>query len=251
MVNKFKRLSLQGQSLGKLYFSRAKNVGEKGTTKVAELSINRSLEKVLINPQPDFNFGQVFEAPMKLVNGHVTAGKARNNSNGVRVSTIGGTLLSASDDKRDDVPEQEYDAFFVSGKDKHVVAKVRSADAFDKQKLVLVSTTENIATERGQAVLDDNGDTTVTNYSLSFIEEGKPLDEDNEIRIMLTPADYEQSKPFLKYGAKLVPENLKFAFVGNDVTDWAIYAERVIPREDGKANTEKKEVKAGQEKASK
>ncbi|CAK1230606.1 MULTISPECIES: hypothetical protein [Fructobacillus] len=243
MVNKFTRLSLQGQSMGELSFSRTKNVGEKGTTKVAELSINRSLSKVLINPQPDFNFGQVFETPMKLVNGHVSAGKARNNTTGVRVATIGGELLSKSDNKQDDVPEKEFDSIFVSGKDKHAVAKVRSADAFDKQKLVLVSTTENPKIERGQAVQDDNGDTIINNYSLSFIEEGKPLDEDNEIRIMLTPENYEAVKPFLKYGAKLVPQNLKFAFVGNDVTDWAIYAESVIPRENDVKKSESVDVK--------
>ncbi|CAK1249580.1 hypothetical protein [Fructobacillus fructosus] len=251
MVNNFTRLSLQGKSLGDLYYNRTKNVGDKGSTKVAELSINRTLSKVLINPQPDFNFGRAFEENMKLINGHVTAGTARNNSSGVRVATIGGMLLPISDNKQDDVAGSEFDSFFVSGKDKHAVAKVRSADAFDKEKLVLVSTTENIATERGQAVLDDNGDTIINNYSLSFIEEGKPLDEDNEIRIMLSPADYEQAKPFLKYGAKLVPENLKFAFVGNDITDWAIYAERVIPREEGKLNKGKQEAKSTQEKANK
>ncbi|WP_338354482.1 hypothetical protein [Fructobacillus tropaeoli] len=222
-------MSVLGKSLGELSFNRTKLVGDKGTTKVAELSINHSLDKILINPQAGFNFNQVFEAPLKLVNGYVSAGTARNNFSGVRVATIGGELLSPSDSKQDDFSEEEFDAVFVSGKDKHAVGKVRSADAFDKKKLVLVSTNGNIATDRGQAVLDDNGDTIITNYSLSFIEEDKPLDEDNEIRILVSPENYEIVKPLMKYGAKLVPQNLKFAFVGNQLTDWTIYAETLVP----------------------
>ena len=48
-----------------------------------------------------------------------------------------------ADSQTDDIPEAEYDAVFVSGKDKTPVGRVRSADVFDSHDLILFSVSPN------------------------------------------------------------------------------------------------------------
>lgn len=53
----------------------------------------------------------------------------------------------------------------------------------------------------------------------------------------------------LKPGTKLVPQGLKFAFVGNNATDWTVYADTLVPlttkepKPTEKVNTVKPETK--------
>lgn len=45
---------------------------------------------------------------------------------------------------------------------------------------------------------------------------------------MVDPAESERLQAGLKPGDKLVPQGLKFAFAGNDATDWTVYADTLV-----------------------
>lgn len=74
-------------------------------------------------------------------------------------------------------------------------------------------------------VRNDNGEPIISNYQFNFIQQSKlggVHDEDAFIRILIDPTESEGLQVDLKPGEKLVPQELKFAFVGNDATDWAV-----------------------------
>lgn len=66
-------------------------------------------------------------------------------------------LLPIADTETDTIPEEEFYAVFISGKDKNTTwGRVRSADAFDSHDLVLYSVSPNYKTDnRGEVVRDD------------------------------------------------------------------------------------------------
>ena len=55
---------------------------------------------------------------------------------------------------------------------------------------------------------------------------------DSFVRILVDPVESERLQIGLKPGVKLVPQGLKFAFVGNDTTDWTVYADTLVPLEE-------------------
>lgn len=238
MINKFGNLRLQGKSLGKLTYVNRDKVGAKGDIDVAVLNYNDSLNTVRVTPQAGFDFAKKFGTELKLINAVLTGGEARSNQRaGARVITRIGTLLEMSENGHDDVPEIEFDAVFVSGKDKIAFGRIRSADAFDRNDLVLFSVEANYQTDnRGNAVVDrDTNETTITNYQFNFIQESKSGQTDNDdsfVRILVDPTESERLQIGLKPGVKLVPQGLKFAFVGNDTTDWTVYADTLVPFEE-------------------
>ena len=130
MVNKFGSLSLQEKSIGRLTFAERNLVGTNADVAVAMLNVNNTLNTENVTPQAGFDFSIAFGTPLKLIDVKIIAGTARSNQrNGARVATKTGTLLPMSDDaKTDALPEEEYDAVFVSGKDKTPHGRVRSAD---------------------------------------------------------------------------------------------------------------------------
>lgn len=176
MINKFGSLRLQGKSLGKLTFVNRDKVGSKGDIDVAVLNYNDSLSTVRITPQPGFDFAKPFGTELKLINAILTGGEARSNQRaGVRVITRSGTLLEMSENGQDDVPENEFDAVFITGKDKTPFGRVRSADAFDRHDLVLFSVEANYQTDnRGNATVDrDMNEPIITNYQFNFVQQSK------------------------------------------------------------------------------
>ncbi|MCK8605634.1 hypothetical protein LNP18_05900 [Leuconostoc citreum] len=249
MINHFEKIRFQGKSLGKLTFVNRDKVGAKSDIDVAVLNYNDSLSTVRVTPQAGFNYAKPFGTELKLINAYLIGGEARSNQRaGARVVTRIGTLLETSENGQDEVPEAEYDAVFVTGKDMTPFGRVRSADAFDSYDLVLFSVETNYQTDnRGVAVVDrDTNETTVTNYQFNFIQESKSGQEDNNdnfVRILVAPNESERIMPTLKRGAKLVPQGMKFAFVGNATTDWTVYAETLVPLENT-TTASKPDVKA-------
>ena len=236
MVNKFNKLSLQGKTLGKLTYVGRNKVGTNGDISVAVLNINDTLNTENITPQAGFDFAKPFGTELKLINASIIGGEARSNRRGgARVATKSGTLLPMSDSQTDDMPEAEYDAVFVSGKDKTPVGRVRSADAFDSHDLILFSVSPNYQTDnQNNPVRDDNGEPIISNYQFNFMQQGKSgeiNDDDTFIRILIDPTESERLQVDLKPGAKLVPQGLSFAFVGNNATDWTVYADTLVPLE--------------------
>ena len=233
MVNKFGSLSLQGKSIGKLTFAGRNLVGANADVAVAMLNVNNTLNTENVTPQAGFDFSIAFGTPLKLIDAKIIAGTARSNQrNGARVATKTGTLLPMSDAKTDTLPDEEYDAVFVSGKDKTVHGRVRSADAVDSHDLVLFRVTPNYKTDnRGEVVRDDYDEPMISNYQFNFIQQSKSGDvgnDDNIVRILVDPAESERLQAGLKPGDKLVPQGLKFAFAGNDATDWTVYADTLV-----------------------
>lgn len=238
MINKFGNLRLQGKSLGKLTFVNRNKVGSKGDINVAVLNVNESLNTVMVTPQAGFDFAKPFGTELKLINAVLTGGEARSNQRGgARVVTRTGTLLELSENGQDTIPEIEFDAVFITGKDKTPFGRVRSADAFDHNDLILYSVEANYQTDsRGGLVIDrDTNETTITNYQFNFIQASKSGQPDNDgsfVRILIDPTESEKLTPDLKPGAKIVPQGLKFAFVGNATTDWTVYADTLVPLEE-------------------
>ena len=233
MVNKFGSLSLQGKSIGKLTFAGRNLVGANADVAVAMLNVNNTLNTENVTPQAGFDFSMAFGTPLKLIDAKIIAGTARSNQrNGARVATKTGTLLPMSDAKTDTLPEKEYDAVFVSGKDKTPHGRVRSADAFDSHDLVLFRVTPNYKTDnRGEVTRDDYDEPIISNYQFNFIQQSKSGDvgnDDNIVRILVDPAESERLQAGLKPGDKLVPQGMKFAFAGNDATDWTVYADTFV-----------------------
>ena len=179
-----------------------------------------------MTPQAGFDFAKPFGTELKLINASIIGGEARSNR---RVATKSGTLLPMSDSQIDDIPETEYDAVFVSGKDKTPVGRVHSADAFDSHDLILFSVSPNYQTDnQNNPVRDDNGEPIISNYQFNFMQQSKSgeiNDDDTFIRILIDPTESERLQVDLKPGAKLVPQGLKFAFVGHNATDWTVYAD--------------------------
>ncbi|CCF27637.1 hypothetical protein [Leuconostoc citreum] len=252
MINHFEKIRLQGKSLGKLTFVSRDKVGTKSDIDVAVLNYNDSLSTVRVTPQAGFDFAKPFGTELKLINAFLTGGDARSNQRaGARVVTRNGTLLEMSESGQDEVPEAEFDAVFITGKEKTPFGRVRSADAFNSHDLVLFSVEANYQTDnRGVAIVDrDTNETTITNYQFNFVQEsksGQADNNDNFIRILVSPSESERIMPTLKRGAKLVPQGMQFAFVGNDVTDWTVYAETLVPL----ADDSKQAVKADDKQAS-
>lgn len=168
---------------------------------------------------------------LKLINASIIGGEARSNRRGgARVATKSGTLLPISDSKTDDISEAEYDAVFVSGKDKTPVGRVRSADAFDSHDVSPNYQIDN----QNNPVRDDNGEPIISNYQFNFMQQSKSgeiNDDDTFIHILIDPTESERLQVDLNPGAKLVPQGLKFAFVGNNATDWTVYADTLVPLE--------------------
>ncbi|KAI3473542.1 hypothetical protein Pfo_031650 [Paulownia fortunei] len=52
------------------------------------------------------------------------------------------------------------------------------------------------------------------------------------IRIILSKNEFERLRPNLKAYGKYVPQGLKLAFVGNETTNWTIYADTLVPLEE-------------------
>ncbi|MDC2817282.1 hypothetical protein PO181_09865 [Leuconostoc suionicum] len=236
MVNKFGSLSLQGKSIGKLTFAGRNLVGANADVAVAMLNVNNTLNTENVTPQAGFDFSTAFGTPLKLIDAKIIAGTARSNQrSGTRVATKTGTLLPMSDVKTDTLSEEEYDAVFVSGKDKTVHGRVRSTDAFDSHDLVLFRVTPNYKTDnRGEVARDDYDEPIISNYQFNFIQQSKSGDvgnDDNIVRILVDPAESERLQAGLKPGDKLVPQGLKFAFAGNTATDWTVYADTLVPLE--------------------
>ncbi|MGR8861872.1 hypothetical protein [Leuconostoc citreum] len=235
MINKFGNLRLQGKSLGKLTYVNRDKVGAKGDIDVAVLNYNDSLSTVRVTPQAGFDFAKKFGTELKLINAVLTGGEARSNQRaGARVVTRIGTLLEMSENGQDEVPEVEFDAVFITGKDKTPFGRIRSADAFNRNDLVLFSVEANYLTDnRGIAIVDrETNETTVTNYQFNFIQESKSGQTDSDdsfVRILVDKTESERLQVGLKRGMKLVPQGLKFAFVGNDTTDWTVYADTLVP----------------------
>ena len=204
---------------------------------VAMLNVDNTLNTENVTPQAGFDFSMPFGTPLKLVDAKITAGTARSNQrSGTRVATKTGNLLPMSDTTTDTLPEEEYDAVFVSGKDKKVHGRVRSADAFDSHDLVLFRVSPNYKTDnRGEVAGDDYDEPIISNYQFNFIQKSKSGDagnDDNIVRILVDPAESERLQAGLKPGDKLVPKGLKFAFAGNDATDWAVYADTLVVLEE-------------------
>lgn len=233
MVNKFGSLSLQGKSIGKLTFAGRNLVGANADVAVAMLNVNNTLNTENVTPQAGFDFSMAFGTPLKLIDAKIIAGTARSNRrSGARVATKTGILLSMSDTRTDTLPEEEYDAVFVSGKDKLVNGRVRSADAFDSHDLVLFRVKANYKSDdNGEPERDNDGEVMISNYQFNFIQQSKSGDvgnDDNIIRILVGKEESERLQAGLKPGDKLVPQGLKFAFAGNDATDWTVYADTLV-----------------------
>lgn len=143
MINNFGSLRLQGKSLGKLTYVNRDKVGSKSNIDVAVLNYNDSLNIVKVTPQAGFNFAKKFGTELKLINAVLTGGEARSNQRGgSRVVTRIGTLLELSENGQEDLPEVEFDAVFITGKDKTPFGRIFSADAFDRNDLVLKQITK-------------------------------------------------------------------------------------------------------------
>ncbi|MCO6183668.1 TetR/AcrR family transcriptional regulator [Leuconostoc fallax] len=188
--------------------------------------MSNTLNTENITPQTGFNFSMAFGTPLKLINAKISAGTARSNQrSGARVPAKTGNLLPISDAATNTIAEEEYDTVFISGKDKTPHGRVRSADSFDSHDLVLYSVTPNYKTDnRGEAVRDDYDEPIISNYQSNFIQQSKSSDVgngDNIVRILVDPAGSERLQAGLKPGDKLVPQGLKFAFVGNDATGFS------------------------------
>jgi len=221
------------------YVSRNK-VGTNGDISVAVLNINDTLNTENITPQAGFDFAKPFGTELKLINASIIGGEDRSNRRGgTRVATKYGTLLPMSDSQTDGIPGSEYDAVFVSGKDKTPVGRVHSADAFDSHDLILFSVSPNYQTDnQNDPVRDDNGEPIISNYQFNFMQQSKSggvNDDDTFIRILTDPTESERLQVDLKPGAKLVLQGLKFAFVGHNATDWTVYADTLVTLEERKS----------------
>ncbi|WP_273711034.1 hypothetical protein, partial [Leuconostoc mesenteroides] len=175
------------------------------------------------------------KTPLKLVNGKLLATEARSNGRSAIVQGIQGSLLPLSDPATDEFSEDDYDMVFVTGKDNKPVGRVRSKDAFDSHDLELFDTEAILKRDyRGQLQRDeDTGETTITGYSLDFTQTKKGDDEIGHlIRIILSKNEFERLRPNLKAYGKYVPQGLKLAFVGNETTNWTIYADTLVPLEE-------------------
>ncbi|WP_198512938.1 hypothetical protein [Leuconostoc citreum] len=92
---------------------------------------NDSLNTVKVTPQAGFDFAKKFGTELKLINVVLTGGEARSNQRaGARVVTRIGTLLEMSENGQDEVPEVEFDAVFITGKDKTPFGRIRSAEYY-------------------------------------------------------------------------------------------------------------------------
>lgn len=205
-----------------------------------------------MTPQAGFDFAKPFGTELKLINASIIGGEARSNRRvGARVATKSGTLLPMSDSQIDDIPETEYDAVFVSGKDKAPVGRVRPADVFDSHDLILFSVSPNYQTDnQNNPVRDDNGEPIISNYQFNFMQQSKSggvNDDDTFIRILIDPTESERLQVDLKPGAKLVPQGLKFAFVGNNATDWTVYADTFVTIKETSESTTIKSSKISSE----
>lgn len=234
-INNFESLALSGKTLGNLTYSTRKSVGKRSDTDTAVVNINGSLDTLNIEPQAGFDFGMKSKTPLKLVNGKLLATEARSNGRSAIVQGIQGSLLPLSDPATDEFSEDDYDMVFVTGKDNKPVGRVRSKDAFDSHDLELFDTEAILKRDyRGQLQRDeDTGETTITGYSLDFTQTKKGDDEIGHlIRIILSKNEFERLRPDLKAYGKYVPQGLKLAFVGNETTNWTIYADTLVPLEE-------------------
>ncbi|MGR8831142.1 hypothetical protein [Leuconostoc citreum] len=233
-INNFESLALSGKSLGKIEYASRRSVGKRSDTDVALVNLNGDFDTVNIQPQAGFNFGMADGTPLKLVNARLLATEARQNGRSAIVQGIQGSLLPLSDTATDDYDEAEYDMLFVTGKDNKPVGRVRSKDAFDSYELKMIRFEPILKRDyRGQLDRDqDTGETTITSYSIDFIQDKTKDDElGHNIRIILSKTEFERLRPQFKLRHKYVPQGLKLAFVGNEITNWTIYADTLVPVE--------------------
>lgn len=129
-------------------------------------------------------------------------------------------------------------------KTKQFMVVVRSADAFASHDLVLFRVTPNYKTDnRGEVARHDYDEPIISNYQFNFIQQSKSGDvgnDDNMVRILIDPAESERLQAGLKPGDKLVPQGLKFAFAGNDATDWTVYADTLVALDEKPASNQSK-----------
>lgn len=230
-INKFGSLSVEGKSLNKLPYVGPNKVGSNGDVKVAIVNVGDGFETMNILPQAGFDYNKPFGQVMKLVNGKIGGGEARTNGrNGARVATFSGKLVEETSPERDSIADVEFDSTFITGKNQKAVARVRSKDAFDKDNLTLFGIETNLKMDsRGNPERNDNDETTISNYQLNFVPSDKAqageVHEDDYVRVLIAPTIFDNFKDKIKRGMKIIPEGLKFAFVGNDTTDWTVYAQ--------------------------
>jgi hypothetical protein len=232
MINSFKRLSIQGSSMGELRFIGPDKVGKNGDIKVAKFNVGNKFETVQITPQLGFDFNQKFNEQMKVINASIVAGEVRTNSRSAKVATYTGKILPLNSNEQDAVPVAEFDSVFVTGKNKRVVGRVRSLDAFDSNDLLLYGIEPNYKTSSGfgnDVERDENGEPIISNWQYNFIPKSKAgnITEDDYIRILVDPTEHERIKDDLKQGQQVYPQGLSFAFVGNATTDWTVYASQI------------------------
>ncbi|GAK30790.1 hypothetical protein WOSG25_050620 [Weissella oryzae SG25] len=233
MINAFKSLSLLGSSIGELTYIGPDVVGRNNDVKVAQFNVGNRFETIKVTPQVAFDFNHKFGETMRLIDAKIIAGEARTNARaGARVATYSGTILPASSNEQDKFSIDEYDAVFVTGKKQHVVGRVRSADAFNRNDLIIFSIAANYKTDDRNGVARDSqtDEPIISNYQFNFIPKSKvngEVTEDDYIRILVKPEEYDRVIDDLKPGQQVYPQGLKFAFVGNSSTDWTVYADQI------------------------
>ncbi|GAK31918.1 hypothetical protein WOSG25_190260 [Weissella oryzae SG25] len=255
MINAFKSLSLLGSSVGTLTYIGPDVVGRNSDVKVAQFNVGDSFETIKVTPQVAFDFNRKFGETMRLIDAKIIAGEARTNARaGARVATYSGTILTASSNEQDKYSIDEYDALFVTGKKQHVVGRVRSADAFNRHDLILFSIAPNYKADDRNGVARDTqtDEPIISNYQFNFIPKSKAngeVTEEDYIRILVKPEEYDRVIEDLKPGQQVYPQGLKFAFVGNTSTDWTVYADQIdlVPSNQAAGTTPKADSKPASE----
>ncbi|QYU58813.1 hypothetical protein K1728_05285 [Weissella confusa] len=230
-INNFEAFSLLGKSLGKIEYVSRRSVGRDMDTDVALVNLNGTFDQLKIQPQAGFDFSLPVGTPLKLVNAQLVATEARNNRNFSTVQGIKGTLVPLDASTPNEFSEDEYDMVFVTGKDRRPVGMVRSKDGFSIRDLMIVGFEPIYKTDyRNQLVRDDDQETIITGYGVDFIQDGvADGDVGRLVRIVVSKDEFEKLKPDLKLRDKYVPQGLKIAFVGNETTNWTIYADTLVP----------------------
>lgn len=230
-INNFETFSLLGKSLGKIEYASRRSVGRDMDTDVALVNLDGTFNQLKIQPQAGFDFGMPVGTPLKLVNAQLVATEARNNRNFSTVQGIKGTLVPVDATTPNEYSEEEYDMVFVTGKDRRPVGRVRSKDGFNSRDLMIVGFEPMYKTDyRNQLVRDEDQETIITGYGVDFIQDGVPDGEVGRlVRIVISKNEFEKLQPDLKLREKYAPQGLKIAFVGNETTNWTIYADTLVP----------------------
>ncbi|MGR8827578.1 hypothetical protein N2E09_08160 [Leuconostoc citreum] len=244
-INNFESLALSGKTLGSISYATRKSVGRKSETDVAQVNLNDSLETFSIQPQSGFDFSTPMGTKLKLVKARLVATEARSNGRTSVVQGVQGSLLPVSDPTVDTYDEAEYDMVFITGKNRKPVARVRSKDAFDSQDLVLFGSDVLYKTDNRNQVIIEDDEAQKSGYRLNFVQSKIKDDEVGHLISIIIPVDeYERLAPSLKPSQKYVPQGLRVAFVGNETTNWTLYADTVVPLENDNRQAVKTDDKA-------